>query len=209
MIPPHKPPDSDSEAESRESRVDSALADCLDTAERYAEELVERICRSHPEQADDVRRRMDALRAGGLERACGPDALVWEDETRVDDEARAYEPIGQYQPVEELGRGGQAVVYLAEDLRLHRKVALKVLKGLGPLSEKSLRRFRREAEVASGLDGTGICAVYDTGVADGIPFIAMRHVEGRTLAQMIAATRQTVCLRPLDFVGSDRPGTPG
>src|SRR5262245_39121660 len=69
--------------------------------------------------------------------------------------------IAHYKIIKELGRGGQATVYLAEDTNLHRKVALKVLTGLGPIEGDSLGRFHREAAVASKLDHPGICGVHD------------------------------------------------
>ena len=95
--------------------------------------------------------------------------------------------IGPYAIESELGRGGQGTVYLAEDMRLRRKVALKVLTKLGPGSEDTVRRFQREAEVASKLNHPGICAVHDAGVAQGVPYIAMQLIKGETLAQRIAA----------------------
>ncbi|MEZ6196775.1 MAG: SUMF1/EgtB/PvdO family nonheme iron enzyme [Planctomycetota bacterium] len=97
--------------------------------------------------------------------------------------------LGHYALIRELGRGGQGVVWLAEDTRLGRKVALKVLSGLGPSSADSVRRFRREAEVASRLNDPGICAVLDAGVSEGLPFIAMQFVEGETLADRIERAR--------------------
>ena len=100
------------------------------------------------------------------------------------------ERVGPYTIIRELGRGGQAVVYLAEDTRLGRKVALKVLTGVGPLPDDVLRRFRREAEVTSRLDHRGICPLYDAGQEGGIPYIAMRYVEGETLARKIAKARE-------------------
>lgn len=100
------------------------------------------------------------------------------------DPMRGY-PIGPYRVVTELGRGGQGKVYLADDPRLRRKVALKVLTSLGNVSEQVLARFQREAEVASRLDHPGICAVYDTGVERGVPYIAMRYVPGDTLSQKL------------------------
>jgi serine/threonine protein kinase/Flp pilus assembly protein TadD len=97
--------------------------------------------------------------------------------------------LGPYRILRELGRGGQGVVYLAEDTRLKREVALKALTGLGPDAEMHLQRFWREAEVASKLDHPGICGVIDTGVDNGIPYIAMRYVRGQTLAKKIAGIR--------------------
>jgi serine/threonine protein kinase len=94
--------------------------------------------------------------------------------------------VGHYSLIDEIGRGGQATVYLAEDSRLRRRVALKVLNEAASTAEETLGRFRREAELASKLDHPGICPVYDAGVEDGVPYIAMRLVEGETLARRIA-----------------------
>jgi tetratricopeptide (TPR) repeat protein len=97
--------------------------------------------------------------------------------------------LGPYRLVRALGRGGQGEVWLAEDSRLGRRVALKLLRGFAAAPPDALRRFQREAEIASRLDHPGICAVYETGIWDGLPYIAMRYVEGETLALRIAAAR--------------------
>jgi len=96
----------------------------------------------------------------------------------------------RYRILEELARGGQGEVYLALDQQLQRKIALKVIRGLGTLSIDVMRRFRREAEVASRLDHPGLCTVYDSGVAEGLAYIAMHYVEGRSLAQVIRDRRK-------------------
>jgi WD40 repeat protein/serine/threonine protein kinase len=99
--------------------------------------------------------------------------------------SRAPDRIGPYRLLRELGRGGQAVVHLAEDTRLSRNVALKVFApGLLP-SEQFLARFRREVELASRLDHPGVCTVYEAGTDGDTPYIAMRYVEGTTLAHCI------------------------
>ncbi|MFT7619524.1 MAG: serine/threonine protein kinase [Planctomycetota bacterium] len=90
--------------------------------------------------------------------------------------------IGPYRLIEELGRGGQGVVWLAEDTRLGRSVALKVLAGQGPGAASHLARFKREAALASKLEHPGICGVHDTGIESGVAYIAMRYVDGETLS---------------------------
>ncbi|MCA9319887.1 MAG: serine/threonine protein kinase, partial [Planctomycetes bacterium] len=110
--------------------------------------------------------------------------------------------IGPYRLEKELGRGGQGVVYLAEDTRLHRRVALKVLQGLGPDAKTHLQRFRREAEVASKLDHPGICGVYEAGMAGEIPFIAMRFVEGETLAAITDRAKQAGSSAPSELLST-------
>lgn len=95
--------------------------------------------------------------------------------------------FGHYRLVRRLGRGGQGEVWLAEDPRLRRQVAIKLLRGLAFTTVDALRRFRREAEVASRLDHPGICPVYDVGTEHGMPYLVMRFVDGRPLGEAIAA----------------------
>lgn len=98
--------------------------------------------------------------------------------------------IGPYEVVRELGSGGQGVVLLAEDTRLGRRVALKILAPhLAFVSTERLQRFRREAEILSQMDHPGICPVYEADTFDGVPFLAMRYVEGRTLAAIVRERR--------------------
>ncbi|MGE3773731.1 MAG: protein kinase [Gammaproteobacteria bacterium] len=90
--------------------------------------------------------------------------------------------FGAYRLERELGRGGQAVVWLAHDPRLGRAVALKIWNGrLGP-GDASLARFAREARVLASLNHPGLCRVFESGAVDGKPFLATRYVEGETLA---------------------------
>jgi serine/threonine-protein kinase len=96
--------------------------------------------------------------------------------------------IGPYAVVRELGRGGQAVVYLARDERLQREVALKVLPRNRTSLEQELR-LRREAMTAARLEDSGICPVYDVGHDGSHAFLAMRYVPGRTLGACIEAAR--------------------
>ncbi len=97
--------------------------------------------------------------------------------------------IGPYRVVRELGRGGQGVVFLAEDTRLPRRVALKVLTGAIDASPEVLARFAREASSVSKIDHGGVCTVYETGVDDRSPWIAMRYIEGDTFGQRISRTK--------------------
>ena len=90
--------------------------------------------------------------------------------------------ISHYKIIEKLGAGGQGEVYLAEDSRLDRKVALKILPQ--HLSDRAdLReRFEREARAVSSLNHPHICTLYDIGEQDGIHYLVMEHLEGETLA---------------------------
>ena len=90
--------------------------------------------------------------------------------------------LSHYKIIEKLGAGGQGEVYLAEDSRLDRKVALKILPQ--HLSDRAdLReRFEREARAVSSLNHPHICTLYDIGEQDGIHYLVMEHLEGETLA---------------------------
>lgn len=93
--------------------------------------------------------------------------------------------LGRYQILEEIGRGGMARVYRARDTSLQRQVALKVLAPQLALDQEFLRRFEREAITAANLRHPNIVTVYDVGEANGLRYIAMEYVRGRTLHAII------------------------
>ncbi|MFT7617872.1 MAG: tetratricopeptide (TPR) repeat protein, partial [Planctomycetota bacterium] len=114
------------------------------------------------------------------------------------------ELLGPYRLISELGRGGQGIVWLAEDTRLGRKVALKVLTGMGPGAENHLVRFKREAALASKLEHPGICGVHDTGIEGGVPYIAMRYVAGETLGDRLSRlSNESTVNEPSSFISFD------
>ena len=94
--------------------------------------------------------------------------------------------LSHYKIIEKLGQGGMGEVYLAEDSRLDRKVALKILPE--HLSDRAeLReRFEREARAVSSLNHPHICTLYDIGEQDGIHYLVMEHLVGETLEARLA-----------------------
>src|SRR5215204_5073672 len=154
-----------------------------------------------------------AGRAAFLDSACAGDAALRRDVERLIDaheragsfiESPAYERaagllaaepanpiVGQltkhYRVVAPLGRGGMGEVYLAEDTRLHRKVALKVLHKTIIEDKEHLRRFEREAYAASALNHPNILTIYEIGETDSAHFIATEYIEGETLRELLKA----------------------
>jgi len=91
----------------------------------------------------------------------------------------------RYRVLRKLGAGGMADVYLCEDLKLARRVALKVLASRFVGDQQFIERFRREAKAAAGLNHPNLVAVYDWGEIDSTYFIVMEYVEGETLKELV------------------------
>jgi eukaryotic-like serine/threonine-protein kinase len=93
----------------------------------------------------------------------------------------AEQQLGRYRIRSSLGVGGMGEVYLAEDLHLERKVALKILPADVAHNAERMQRFIREAKTASALNHPNIAHIYEIGEENGINFIAMEFIEGKSL----------------------------
>lgn len=98
---------------------------------------------------------------------------------------KAEEMLGHFRILAPLGRGGMGEVYLAEDARLGRKVALKMLPPLFSGQEQRMRRFEREARAVSALNHPNIITLYEIGEAGAIRFMATEYIEGETLRALL------------------------
>ena len=96
--------------------------------------------------------------------------------------------LSHYRILEKLGEGGMGVVYKALDTHLNRSVAIKVLPAEAVGSPERKQRFAQEAKAASALNHPNIIHVYDVDTADGVDFIAMEYVEGKTVADLAGRT---------------------
>ena len=93
--------------------------------------------------------------------------------------------IGPYKIIERLGAGGMAEVYLAQDTRLNRRVALKLLPSYFASDHERLRRFQSEARAASALNHPNIITIHEVSEDDGVYFIATEFIEGQTIRELI------------------------
>jgi tetratricopeptide (TPR) repeat protein/tRNA A-37 threonylcarbamoyl transferase component Bud32 len=172
----------------RDAASDAVLADLVaevtDRLQAGEPVDIEAYAARHPERAEEIRRLLPALEllavAGSASASDRPGSTAGE---------APPQELGDFRIVRELGRGGMAVVYEAEQLSLRRRVALKVLPFAAVLDERQLQRFRNEAQAAACLHHTNIVPVYYVGCERGVHFYAMQLIEGQPLSELIQQLR--------------------
>jgi serine/threonine protein kinase len=143
----------------------------------------------HPAVADRLAEYLDALefiRSAAGQSSANCDAGV------IQSPLEPGDVLGEFRILREIGRGGMGVVYEAEHLWTDkRRVALKVLPGTSALDAHALRRFRVETQAAACLNHPNVVPVLAAGCERGIPYYSMPLIQGRSLAEIIRATRST------------------
>jgi tetratricopeptide (TPR) repeat protein len=167
------------EEESLESLVARVADEFAERQKRGERPDVEEYAARYPGAAGTLRRVLAALELVGESLAGGGEAESGDDGVSG--------TLGDFRIVGQVGRGGMGLVYEAEQLSLRRRVALKVLPFASTLDPKRLLRFKNEALAAASLHHEHIAPVYAVGCERGMHYYAMQFIDGRTLAQVIAA----------------------
>ena len=117
--------------------------------------------------------------------AISGDASAWKGSPARRAPTDLPEQFGRYRIMRQLGQGGMGAVYLAHDTKLDRPVALKVPFFDPADGPQAVQRFEREARAAATLDHPNLCPVFDVGEVDGIHYLTMPYIEGKTLSEAI------------------------
>ena len=169
-------------------KLEAILADYLERLERGEKADTSAIVAQYPELADELSEnlaKLAALHCAAVGMADGGVTLDQLCATNLGEPCR----LGDFRLIRPIGRGGMGVVYEAEQISLHRHVALKTLPLAGVLNPKQLARFKNEAQAAASLDHPHIVSVYAVGSDRGVHYYAMQFIEGLSLAEIVEQLR--------------------
>ncbi len=152
----------------------------------------------NPAIADELRSCLQILRLAGRVEGDAPVGTALE----AGDDPSSVRMLGDFRILRQVGRGGMGVVYEAEQVSLHRRVALKVLPFAASLDPEQSRRFQTEARAVAQLHHTNIVPVFSVGCEGGVHYYAMQFIEGQSLAALIHDLRRLSERKP---DGAGRP----
>ncbi len=174
-------------SEEDEQRLANLLSELTDAICRGEVIDFDHVCRKHPDLADDLRRLWSAVlvtdTAGVINEELPNQSDSGDNQWR---RLKLPTAFGDYELLEEVGRGGMGVVFRARQISLDREVAVKMILRGRLASESDLQRFLAEAAATARLVHPGIVPVYEVGDIDGRPFFSMQFIEGETLADRTA-----------------------
>ena len=169
----------------QDERLAKLLAGLMDQAQRKEEVDIQQVCNENPDIAEELRQLWAMVVV--TEVAADQPTIDFNKTELIEVETLELPcQFGDYEILEELGRGGMGIVYRARQLSLNREVALKMILRGSLASAQDRRRFFAEAEAAAQLEHPGIVPVYEVGQHQGLAFFSMKVVEGQTLDQLLA-----------------------
>jgi eukaryotic-like serine/threonine-protein kinase len=185
--------ESDEPLSETEATLARLVADLTDKLQRGVPVDIREVCAQNPEHASDL---MFLWGTVLVTDAVGNAEAKAIDSQAKDSESNSWKmplptQMGDYELVEEVGRGGMGIVYRAIQVSLDREVAIKMILRDQLASEQERLRFFAEAQATAKLDHPGIVPIYDVGEIDGRPYFAMKYVRGRTLSELIAKNELT------------------
>ncbi|MEM6471192.1 MAG: protein kinase [Planctomycetota bacterium] len=180
-------------SEDTEALVVKAMKEYMDLLGEGQAPSIEQFLNENESIAEELRPALEGL---ALVHEAGGDSAsslssMSHDKTETAAEFLGGKPIGDFQIIREIGRGGMGLVYEATQLSLNRRVALKVLPLASGLDAVRLQRFRNEANAAATLHHTNIVPVYAVGNDRGVHFYAMQLIDGITLADLLRSLRES------------------
>jgi serine/threonine protein kinase len=170
----------------RWQQIETVLQQALDRAPVERASFLETACAGDEDLKTEATTLIAAYEEAGdfIEQpAIAKDASVLLGEGGLD--GNIGREVGPYEIIERLGAGGMGEVYLAQDTRLRRPVALKLLPTYFASDEARLRRFQSEARAASALNHPNILTIHEVGEHDGVYFIATEFIDGRTIGELM------------------------
>ena len=176
----------------RWQKVEAIFQDALDRPAQERASFLEQACRDDDELRNEADTLLAAHESAGdfIEQpALSHDARFIFAQTGGD---KVGNEVGAYRIVDRLGAGGMGEVYLAEDSRLDRLVALKLLPAYFAADDERLARFQREARSASALNHPNIITIHEVGETEDVRFIATEFIDGKTIQELISQGELTL-----------------
>lgn len=177
----------------RDQRLANVLSEVADAVARGEIIDLEKVCGEHPDLSDELRRLLGAILvtdAAGVASDEGISGSGGEGRWRS---LQLPTTVGDYELLEELGRGGMGVVFRARQTSLNRDVAIKMILRGRLASDADFKRFLTEASATARIEHPNIVPVYDVGDIEGRPFFSMQLITGETLAQRVAKGPLSQC----------------
>lgn len=181
--------DEDESTSSHDRQLAEVLSTMADDVALGTPVDFEMICQAHPELASDLRRLWGAVLVTDVAAVASDQVPAVDQDEAISRRWRRLElptTIGDYELLEEVGRGGMGVVFRARQVSLGREVAVKMILRGRLASDLDLSRFLSEASSTAGLQHPHIVPVYEVGDIEGRPFFSMKFIDGETLGSKLA-----------------------